>query len=43
MLRSSLLRQAHDRDYAWAVVNHELIVRKIPAEQPILRVPVREN
>jgi hypothetical protein len=32
-----------DGDYAWAVVDHELIVRKIPDEQPILKIPVREK
>jgi hypothetical protein len=42
-MRSSLLRAAHARDYACAVVDRHLVVRKIPAEQPILRVPVRER
>jgi hypothetical protein len=32
-----------DGDYAWAVVDHHFVVRKVPDEQPILRVPVRER
>ncbi|MBL8857045.1 MAG: hypothetical protein JNL28_00885 [Planctomycetes bacterium] len=33
----------HDGDYAWAVVDHHLVVRKIPDEQLVLRIPVREK
>lgn len=32
-----------DGDFAWAVVDHELIVRRIPSEKPMLRVRVRER
>ncbi|MBL8857132.1 MAG: WD40 repeat domain-containing protein [Planctomycetes bacterium] len=30
-------------DYAWAVVDHHLVVRKIPDEEAVLRIPVREK
>ena len=33
----------HEGDYAWAVVNRELIVRKVPDEEPILKIAVREK
>jgi WD40 repeat protein len=33
----------HDGDYAWAVVDHHLVVRKIPDEEPVMRVEVRER
>lgn len=33
----------HDGDFAWAVVDHEFIVRKIPEEEPVLRIKVREK
>lgn len=32
-----------DGDYAWAVVDHHLVVRKIPDEELVLRVKVRER
>jgi WD40 repeat protein len=32
-----------DGDYAWAVVDHHLVVRKVPDAQPVLRVAVREK